>query len=438
MVMEIIQVNHLEHRVGAVSFDSQTGVGFFEYFPEFLETGIELAPLTMPLATQVYSFPGLNPDTFKGLPGLLADSLPDDFGNAVLNAWAASQGLDPARISPLQRLQYTGTRGMGALEYAPATRVKTLNAAQQVALDSLLETAQQVLDARQDFNQQLGSGVQADREAMLALLSVGTSAGGARPKAVLAFNDDFTQVRSGQVAVPEGFTHCLLKFDGVTEHSKGQETFGDPLGFGAMEYVYYRMATSCGIDMMPCHLLDEGPRRHFVTRRFDRDGNRKIHIQTLTAMAHVDYKLPGSFSYAELFAVARRLRLSASDAEQLLRRMIFNLVARNHDDHAKNFSFLLQDGRWRLAPAYDLAYSYKPGSPWVNSHWMSLNGKRDDFVKEDLYSLEKISPLFERRKINALLDEVCAAVSQWPQLARQWQVPEGLVKEVEENLRLRW
>lgn len=438
MVMEVIQVNHLEHRVGAVSFDSQTGVGFFEYFPEFLETGIELAPLTMPLATQVYSFPGLNPDTFKGLPGLLADSLPDDFGNAVLNAWAASQGLDPARISPLQRLQYTGTRGMGALEYAPATRVKTLNAAQQVALDSLLETAQQVLDARQDFNQQLGSGVQADREAMLALLSVGTSAGGARPKAVLAFNDDFTQVRSGQVAVPEGFTHCLLKFDGVTERSKGQETFGDPLGFGAMEYVYYRMATSCGIDMMPCHLLDEGPRRHFVTQRFDRDGNRKIHIQTLTAIAHVDYKMPGSFSYAELFTVARQLRLPASDAEQLLRRMIFNLVARNHDDHAKNFSFLLRDGRWRLAPAYDLAYSYKPGSPWVNSHWMSLNGKRDDFVKEDLYSLEKISPLFERRKINALLDEVCAAVSQWPQLARQWQVPEGLVKEVEENLRLRW
>lgn len=438
MVMEVIQVKHLEHRVGAVSFDSQTGVGFFEYFPEFLETGIELAPLTMPLATQVYSFPALNPDTFKGLPGLLADSLPDDFGNAVLNAWAASQGLDPTRISPLQRLQYTGTRGMGALEYTPATRVKSLNAAQQVALESLLETAQQVLNARQDFNQQLGSGVQADREAMLALLSVGTSAGGARPKAVLAFNDDYTQVRSGQVAVPEGFSHCLLKFDGVTEHSKGQETFGDPLGFGAMEYVYYLMATSCGIDMMPCHLLDEGPRRHFVTRRFDRDGNRKIHIQTLTAMAHVDYKLPGSFSYAELFAIARRLRLPASDAEQLLRRMVFNIVARNHDDHAKNFSFMLQDDRWRLAPAYDLAYSYKPGSPWVNSHWMSLNGKRDDFVKEDLYSLEKISPLFERRKINELLDEVCVAVSQWPQLARQWQVPEGLVKEVEENLRLRW
>lgn len=438
MVMDVIQVNHLEHKVGAVSFDSQAGVGFFEYFPEFLETGIELAPLTMPLAAQVYSFPGLNPDTFKGLPGLVADSLPDDFGNAVLNAWAASQGLDPARISPLQRLQYTGTRGMGALEYAPATRLKSLNAAQQVALDSLLETAQQVLDARQGFNQQLGSGVQADREAMLALLSVGSSAGGARPKAVLAFNDDFTQVRSGQVAVPEGFTHCLLKFDGVAEHSKGQETFGDPLGFGAMEYVYYQMATGCGIDMMPCHLLDEGLRRHFVTRRFDRDGNRKIHIQTLTAMAHVDYKLPGSFSYAELFAVARRLRLPASDAQQLLRRMLFNLVARNHDDHAKNFSFMLQDGRWRLAPAYDLAYSYKPGSPWVNSHWMSLNGKRDGFVKEDLYSLEKISPLFERRKVNALLDEVCTAVSQWPQLARQWQVPEGLVNEVEGNLRLRW
>src|SRR5690606_32976038 len=212
-------------------------------------------------------------------------------------------------------------------------------------------------DARQNFSQQLGAGLQADREAMLALLSVGTSAGGARPKAVLAFNADFTQVRSGQVTVPEGFTHCLLKFDGVTEHSSAQETFGDPLGFGSMEYVYYLMATACGIEMMPSYLLDEGARRHFVTQRFDRIGNDKVHIQTLTGIAHVDFKQPGSFSYAELFLVARKLGLPAEDAEQLLRRMLFNLVARNHDDHAKNISFMLKNGRWRLAPAYDLAYS---------------------------------------------------------------------------------
>ncbi len=438
MVTEAIQVNYQGQAVGAASFDQQRGQGFFEYLPEFLTSGIELAPLTMPLTEQIYSFPGLNPATFKGLPGLLADSLPDDFGNAVLNAWAASYGREPSSVSPLQRLQYTGSRGMGALEYSPSTKVKSLNAAQQVALDSLLETAQQVLDARQNFSQQLGTGLQADREAMLALLSVGTSAGGARPKAVLAFNADFTQVRSGQVAVPEGFVHCLLKFDGVTEHSSAQETFGDPLGFGSMEYVYYLMATACGIEMMPSYLLDEGARRHFVTQRFDRIGNDKVHIQTLTGIAHVDFKQPGSFSYAELFLVARKLGLPAEDAEQLLRRMLFNLVARNHDDHAKNISFMLKDGRWRLAPAYDLAYSYKQGSPWVNSHWMSLNGKRDEFVKQDLYSLEKISPLFGRRKIEHMLDEVCAAVSQWSALAQEWQVPAALRAEIAQNLRLDW
>lgn len=438
MVTEVIQINYHGQAAGAASFNQQTGQGFFEYLPGFLASGIELAPLTMPLTEQIYSFPQLNPATFKGLPGLLADSLPDDFGNAVLNAWAASSGREPSSITPLQRLQYTGSRGMGALEYSPSTKVKSLNAAQQVALDSLLETAQQVLDARQNFSQQLGAGLQADREAMLALLSVGTSAGGARPKAVLAFNADFTQVRSGQVAVPEGFTHCLLKFDGVTEHSSAQETFGDPLGFGSMEYVYYLMATACGIEMMPSYLLDEGVRRHFVTQRFDRIGNDKVHIQTLTGIAHVDFKQPGSFSYAELFLVARKLGLPAEDAEQLLRRMLFNLVARNHDDHAKNISFMLKDGRWRLAPAYDLAYSYKPGSPWVNSHWMSLNGKRDDFVKQDLYSLEKISPLFSRRKIEHMLDEVCAAVSQWSALAQEWQVPEILRAEIAQNLRLSW
>lgn len=205
-----------------------------------------------------------------------------------------------------------------------------------------------------------------------------------------------------------------------------------------MEYVYYLMAKACGIDMMPCHLLNEGPRRHFVTKRFDRVGNAKVHVQTLTAMAHVDFKMPSSFSYAELFAVARQLKLPASDAMQLLRRLIFNLVARNHDDHAKNVAFMLQDGQWRLAPAYDLAYSYKPGSPWVNSHWMRLNGKRDDFAKADLYSLEKISQLFNRRTIDSLLAEVCDAVSQWPRLAHEWQVPESLIREVSQNLRLQW
>lgn len=436
MVMEVINVRFKQHEVGAVSFDTQTGLGAFEYAPSFIKTGIELSPLKMPLAQGIYSFPELDFNTFKGLPGLVADSLPDDFGNAVLNAWVAMRGKSPNDITPLQRLQYTGARGMGALEYAPATQIKSLNASQQVDIDSLLSIAQAILNARNDFSAELSKNNADDREAMLALLSVGMSAGGARPKAVLAFNADFTQARSGQTDAPEGFTHYLMKFDGVSEQHAHQEIFGDPLGFGAMEFVYYLMAKDCGIDMMPCHLLPEGQRRHFITQRYDRVGNEKVHVQTLNGLAHVDYQKPGSFSYAELFAVLRQLKLSAVDAEQLFRRMVFNIVARNHDDHAKNFGFMLRGDKWGLAPAYDLAYSYKPGSKWVNSHWMNLNGKRDDFVRADFYSLEKLSPLFNRSFINSVLNEIIEKVSGWERLATEAQVPRILIDEVAQNLRL--
>lgn len=436
MVMEAIKINYREMSVGAVSFDTESGIGAFEYDSSFIRQGIELAPIKMPLAKRIYSFPELGFETFKGLPGLIADSLPDDFGNAVLNAWVASRGKQPGDVSPLQRLQYTGKRGMGALEYAPATQLKSLNASQQVEIRSLVGIAQEILDSRDQFTVELSKDGQADREAMMTLLSVGMSAGGARPKAVLAFNDNFTQVRSGQTNVPEGFTHYLMKFDGVSEHNRDKETFGDPLGYGAMEYVYHLMAKTSGIDMMPCQLLNEGNRRHFITQRFDRIGNEKVHVQTLNGMAHVNYKMPGSFSYAELFSVARQLRLSANDAEQLFKRMVFNIVARNHDDHAKNFAFMLVQNRWQLAPAYDLAYSYKPGSRWVNSHWMSLNGKRDSFTREDFYSLEKISPLFTKRKIDQMIDETMTQVSNWRQLATEQEVPGSLIDEIESNHRL--
>lgn len=438
MVMEAIEVNYRDTNVGALSFETTTGVGAFEYHPSFIAQGIELAPLKMPLSRRIYRFPELAFETFKGLPGLIADSLPDDFGSAVLNAWIASQGKQPQDITPLQRLQYTGKRGMGALEFAPATSLKNLNALQQINIESLVSIAQEILERRTDFAVHLSDREQEDRDTMMALLSVGTSAGGARPKAVLAFNEDFTEVRSGQVQIPNGFTHYLMKFDGVSEHNSNRETFGDPLGYGAMEYVYSLMATACGIQMMPCRLLNEGSRRHFLTQRFDRQGNKKRHIQTLNGIAHVDYKMPGSFSYAELLGIARQLRLSAADAEQLFRRMAFNIIARNHDDHAKNFAFLLDDAtnKWMLAPAYDLAYSYKPGSKWVNNHWMSLNGKRDDFIREDFYSLKKLSPLFTRHRIDQILEETIAQASQWRKLAAEHEVPRTLIDEIDENLRL--
>ncbi|ALM70454.1 type II toxin-antitoxin system HipA family toxin [Vibrio vulnificus] len=441
MVMEVITITYQDDLVGAVSFDTEKGLGSFEYDPSFVKKGVELSPIKMPLSNRIYRFPELDFNTFKGLPGLIADSLPDDFGNAVLNAWVASQGRSPSDITPLQRLQYTGKRGMGALEYAPATKLRSLNASQQVEIQSLVSIAQEILDSRGNFEVELKQNGQDDREAMMSLLSVGMSAGGARPKAVLAFNEDFTQVRSGQTNVPSGFTHYLMKFDGVSEHNKNQETFGDPLGYGAMEFVYHLMANKCGIDMMPCRLLHEGNRRHFITQRFDRIKNSKVHVQTLNGLAHIDYKKPGAFSYAELFGIARQLKLSAVDAEQLFKRMTFNIIARNHDDHSKNFAFMLKQDRlkkdkWSLAPAYDLAYSYKPGSKWVNSHWMSLNGKRDNFTRSDFYSLEKLSPIFNKRKIDDIIDTTIEHVSTWRQLAEEWDVPKTLIDEIQKNLRL--
>jgi len=336
MVNETLSVYYHGFEVAVISYDEKKNLGYFEYTPEFVNSGLELSPLKMPLkARKIYQFPQLNPITFKGLAGLVADSLPDRFGTSVLNQWVAQQGKMQS-ISVMERLQYTGTRGMGALEFRPSKQLKRLNASQAINLEILTELAQSVVNNRKKLAVTMTKD-KTDTQAMKSLLAVGTSAGGARPKAVLAFNHDFSQVRSGQVKAPDGFEHYLIKFDGVSEHNESEETFGDPLGYGTMEYVYYLMALSCGIDMQACHLLDEGSRRHFLTKRFDRNGNDKIHIQTLTGVAHVDYNTPGSYSYEELFGVARQLRLPLHDAKQLFLRMIFNHIARNNDDHSKNF-----------------------------------------------------------------------------------------------------
>jgi len=437
MVKDVVSVKYKQHDVGAVSFNTETGIGSFEFEPRFIKTGIELSPIKMPLSRKIYSFPEADHAAFNGLPGMIADSLPDDFGNAVLNAWIADQGKSTADITPIQRLKYIGKRGMGALTYHPATQRRNLNASQHIEIQSLVSIAQEILDKREQFRVTLGAQGQEDKEAMSALLSVGTSAGGARPKAVLAFNDNFTQVRSGQADVPKGFTHFIMKFDGVSEHNKDKETFGDPMGYGAMEYVYHLMAKTCGIDMMPCHLLNEGDRRHFITQRFDRDGNEKRHVQTLNGLAHISYKKVGSYSYAELFGIARELKLRPDDAMQIFKRMVFNVVARNHDDHSKNFGFMLDDQhQWQLTPAYDLAYSYRPESPWVNSHWMKLNGKRDNFTREDFYSLEKLSPIFSKRKIDRIIEETTEHVSRWNNLAAEHSVPRSLLESISRNLRL--
>lgn len=424
--------------VGALAWSPDTQFASFEYTPEWVDTGVQISPLHMPSqprGERIFQFPQLGRATYKGLPACFADTLPDDFGNAVINAWLARNGRDPHSFNPIERLLYSGTRGMGALEYAPALR-QVQNTAGRLELESLIQLAQQVLDQRAQVN---GNMYQPDHDDLTAILQVGTSAGGARAKALVAINSDRSEIRSGQVDAPPGFEHYLLKFDGVVEHSHQRETFGDPQGFGRMEYAYYLMATACGIKMAPCELLVDGPRAHFLTQRFDRQGNHKLHYQSLCAMDHADFKQPGLYSYEQLFAVARQLRLSRAEAVEIYRRMVFNIVARNHDDHSKNVGFLLAGPRaaWELAPAFDVAYSYKPGSPWVNAHQLSANGKRDHFVMEDLLALAKLISNFTR-EAKAIIKQVVEVVNNWDIYAEQAQVAPEFAREIKNNLRLAW
>ncbi|MFT4824306.1 MAG: serine/threonine-protein kinase HipA [Halioglobus sp.] len=411
--------------VGALSYNHETGLCAFEYDPAWVSGGIEISPIKLPLSDRIFQFPGLSRETYKGLPGAFADTLPDDFGNALIDAWLARAGRDKNSFTALERLLYTGARGMGALEYSPPID-RSLGASEALQLDSLIQTAQAVLDQRTQLAAPLTDTQ--DNEALSAILQVGTSAGGARPKAIIGINAQRTEIRSGQVDLPPEFEHYLLKFDGIVEHSAGQETFGDPQGYGRMEYAYYLMAKEAGINMSPCELLADGERAHFMTRRFDRAGNKKLHYQSLCAMDHADYKMPGQYSYEQLFSLMRSLRLSKSQALEMFRRTVFNIAARNHDDHTKNFGFVLNgEYQWEIAPAFDVAYSYKPGSKWVNSHQLSLNGKRDDFERGDLLVLAETF----HKEATRIIEEVVEVVSQWPAYAREVAVPAALAKEIQ-------
>lgn len=437
MIHDVAEVRIWGDLVGAIALNRSTWEYVFEYDEDWRKKGIELSPIHMPVSSgdgrTIFQFPRLPEPTFKGLPGLLADALPDDFGNAVINAWLASEGRSISDFSAVERLLYTGIRGMGALEFAPALYRTNGKKPVDIELDSLVQTAQRVLDERS------GAGGNLDHQrdgALASIYQVGTSAGGARPKAVVAINQDRSRILSGQVDAPDGFEHYLLKFDGVVEHSRNSELFGDPLGYGLMEFTYYQMATACGITMEPCELLHHGRLSHFLTRRFDRRGNDKVHIQTLCAMDHADYKMPGGYSYEQLFQLARKLRLPRHQAVEIFRRMVFNVVARNQDDHTKNFAFMMdRDGVWSLAPAYDVAYSYKPDSFWVAQHNISLNGKRSDFTKEDLVSVGEKQLRGFGSEAREIIDEVIETVSAWPKMARENGVPEGMVDMIHRNLR---
>ena len=420
--------------IAAVSIDEGDRYATFQYTPQFARSGIQVSPVRMPLTETPYRFPELPADAFSGLPGLLADALPDRWGRALVNAWLAAQGRDDSTFDVVQRLCYVGTRGMGALEFEPAHEPGGAGPAADLQVSALVQLANEVLSDREEFVTELSANP--DEEAMKAILAVGTSAGGARPKAIIAYNETTGQVRSGQVNADDGFRHWLLKFDGVA--GAGDYGLADPQGWGAVEYAYWRMATDAGVIMSESRLLDENGRRHFMTRRFDRpDNGGKLHVQTIGALDHVSYNDPGAYSYEQALLLMRRLGLETPEIEQQFRRMVFNVVARNQDDHVKNIALLMdQSGRWSLAPAYDVTFACDPTNRWLNSHQMTINGKRSDITVADLADVARVADL-PRRRYRRIIDEVTDAVAQWPQIAAEVGVDETLAAHIASEQRLR-
>jgi serine/threonine-protein kinase HipA len=417
--MTLAQVNLWGKSIGAVSWDESAGLAHFEYEPDFIYSGIEVAPLTMPLSRQIYSFPALPRETFHGLPGLLADSLPDDFGNALINVWLASQGRSPETFNPVERLCYTGIRGMGALEYLPSQGPFT-GKSESVDVKALVVLASKILTKRNALQGSFNPELRED--ALQDILRVGTSAGGARAKAIIAWNQKTDEVRSGQVNAGKGFSYWLLKFDGVSGNR--DKELEDPAGYGLIEHAYYHMAKKAGIDMQESRLLKENGRSHFMTRRFDRtESGQKIHMQSFCAMEHFDFKKAGAYSYEQALRTIRKLGMPMAMIEEQFRRMAFNIIGRNQDDHVKNIAFLMdKSGNWSLSPAFDMTYSYNPQGEWTSRHQMSLNGKRDDFTIEDFKACAKNASM-KRGRAEDIVQQVQEAVLQWRHFADESGVP---------------
>ncbi len=399
--------------IGAVSWLADSEVGVFQYTPDFARSAVEVSPLMMPLSPDPYSFPALSRDTFKGLPGLLADALPDRFGNALIDAWLASRGRTPESFNSVERLCYVGRRGIGALEFEPVIGDGP-RSSRTIEIESLVGLANRVLDERADLG-----GVftgEDDQQVIEDILRVGTSAGGARAKAVLAWNPETGEFRSGQIEAGAGFEHWLMKFDGITNNRDRE--LADPRGYGLIEFAYSRMAVEAGIEMAECRLHREGGRSHFMTRRFDRDGaGRKLHMQSLGALRHFDFNQPGAYSYEQVMQVIRQLGLAQPELEQQLCRTVFNVVARNQDDHVKNIAFLMnRQGGWSLSPAFDVTYAWSPAGRWTRRHQMSVNGKRDGFERADLLGLADVAGI-KARRANAIVDQVVESVRSWSDFA---------------------
>ncbi len=429
--MSEASVNLWGRRVGIVSWDRERSVGTFQYDPAFLSAGIEISPLVMPVREAPYAFPALSKETFKGLPGLLSDALPDDFGNRLIDAWLAETGRSLEAFSPVDRLCYIGRRAVGALEFGPAFHKQYRAGALEIA--QLIDLANRVLEDRTQLAGKLED--RDDSAALEDILSVGTSAGGARAKAVLAWNPETGEFRSGQADAPEGFEHWIMKFDGIADGGGGKP--GASQGFGRIEYAYSLMAREAGIGMADCRLHHEGGRSHFMTRRFDRDEKgRKIHMQSLGGLQHYDFNAPGAYAYEQAMQTIRQLGLGMPAAEEQFRRAVFNLVARNQDDHVKNISFLMdRAGAWRLSPAYDIVYSHRPAGFWTRDHQMSMAGKRNGFEREDVLRFAESSGL-KKSVAKRILDEVACAVGGWRKFASAAEVEPRSIERIEQAHRV--
>jgi serine/threonine-protein kinase HipA len=428
----IAEVKLWGRTIGAVFLEEGGETAVFEYDAAFAQSGIEIAPLTMPLSRRVYLFPELSRRTFHGLPGLLADSLPDKFGNTLINAWLATQGRTPESFNAVERLCYTGDRGMGALEFEPATGPKVRKAG-HIQIDNLVEVASEILTHRHTLK--VSFATPQKEQAFKEILSVGTAAGGARAKAVIAWDPSTHEMRSGQIPAGRGFEYWLLKFDGVRGNM--DKELEDPKGYGAIEYAYYRMASDAGITMSACRLFEENNRRHFMTRRFDRlENGEKVHMQSLGALAHFDFNLAGVYGYEQALQTVRQLGLTMCAVEEQFRRMAFNIISRNQDDHVKNIAFLMdKSGNWSLAPAYDLTYSFNPAGKWTATHQITMNGKRDHFTLNDFKACAKTASM-KRGRANAIVSEVVETVSRWRDYADEAGVPFSWRDSIQQTLRL--
>lgn len=430
--MTVATVNLWGKQIGAVAWDKNRSCANFEYEQKFSGSGIELSPLVMPLKkNKIYSFPALAKETFHGLPGLLADSLPDKFGTALINAWLAKEGRTPDSMNSVERLCYIGSRGMGALEFVPEIGPQKTTS-EILYVDKLVELASEILQEREDFSVSVKEKEKS--EALRDILRVGTSAGGARAKAVIAWNPETNEVRSGQIEAGSGFSYWILKFDGV-KGNKDKE-LDDPKGYGLIEYAYSKLATDAGIKMTDCHILEEGGRSHFMTKRFDRNNlGEKIHMQSLCAIAHYDFNMARAYSYEQALTTMRKLGLTMDEIEEQFRRMIFNVVCRNQDDHVKNIAFLMNKaGKWKLSPAFDLTYAYNPDGQWTGEHQMSINGKTDQFNLEDFEACANFISMKKGRG-REILDHVQTAARKWPGIAKDVGIAKKTVNRIEKTHR---